>query len=367
MDDFPFQDFQAPYLELKEELDAAYHRFMASGQLVAGKETGAFESEYAAFCQAGFCVALSNGLDALHLALRACGIGPGDEVIVPSNTYIATWLAAHHAGATPVPVEPDPRTFNLDPDRLGAAITVRTRAILAVNLYGLPCDYDRISVIASERGLVFLTDNAQGHGGTWHGRSTGGIAHVECHSFYPSKNLGAFGEGGAVTTGDPDIAEKLRLLRHYGARQRDQHEIAGFNARPDELQCAFLRVKLGRFHDWQKRRHEIASFYADALAGCDSLLLPHIPEHCGHGWHQFVIRHPERDRLRAHLAGLGVPTMIHYPVPPHLSGAFRHLGYGPGSFPIAEKLAAEILGLPIHPHLKPRQMERVCEAILMFR
>jgi dTDP-4-amino-4,6-dideoxygalactose transaminase len=189
---------------------------------------------------------------------------------------------------------------------------------------------------------------------------------VECHSFYPSKNLGAFGECGAVTTSDATVADKLRLLRHYGARQRDHHELAGFNARPDELQCAFLRVKLQRLADWQTRRREIAADYLQALAGHRNLILPMVPQTCVHGWHQFVIRHPERDRLRAHLTALGIPTMIHYPVPPHLSGAFRHLGYGAGSFPVAETLASEILGLPIHPHLENHQIERVCEAVRAF-
>ncbi|MFM7182420.1 MAG: DegT/DnrJ/EryC1/StrS family aminotransferase [Verrucomicrobiales bacterium] len=366
MDEFPFQDFRAPYRELKEELDAAYHRFMESGYLVAGAETHAFEKEYAESCQAAHCVGLSNGLDALHLALRALGVGPGDEVIVPSNTYIATWLAVHHVGATPVPVEPDPQTFNLDPQLLSLAVTKRTRAVLAVNLYGLPCDYGRIGKFATDNGLFFLTDNAQGHGGCWKNRPTGGIAPVECHSFYPSKNLGAFGEGGAVTTSDAAIADQLKVLRHYGSRERNHHEVAGFNARPDELQCAFLRVKLGHLADWQTRREGVATHYLRALKGCTNLVLPMVPEECVHGWHQFVIRHPERDRLRAHLTGLGIPTMIHYPVPPHLSGAFRHLNYVAGSFPVAEKLAAQILGLPINPHLTTHQVERVNESILSF-
>lgn len=367
MDDFPFQDFRAPYHELKDGLDDAYHRFMESGYLVAGAETSAFEGEYAAICRADHCVALSNGLDALHLALRALGIGPGDEVIVPSNTYIATWLAVHHVGATPVPVEPMLETFNIDPARLPAALTTRTRAVLAVNLYGLPCDYDAIAAFTDRHGLFFLTDNAQGHGGGWKNRPTGGIAPVECHSFYPSKNLGAFGEGGAVTTNQSAIAEKLRLLRHYGSRERNHHEIAGFNARPDELQCAFLRVKLLRLADWQKRRDQIAARYLCELADCDGVITPVVPDGCLHGWHQFVIRHPERERLRTYLTSRGVPTMIHYPVPPHLSGAFRHLGYPVGSFPAAEKLASEILGLPIHPHLPEHLVERVCHAVRSFR
>ncbi len=366
MDEFPFQDFRAPYLELKEELDAAYQRFMNSGHLVLGDEVSGFEAAYASFCGADHAVGLSSGLDALHLALRAAGIGPGDEVVVPSNTYIATWLAVHHAGASPVPVEPDPATFNIDPARIPSALGPQTKAILAVNLYGLPSDYPAIESIARQHGLVFLTDNAQAQGAICQGRPVGGLADLECHSFYPSKNLGAFGEAGAVTTNHATWAETLLKLRHYGARERNHHEIAGFNARLDELQAAFLCVRLHHLPEWNTRRVKIAALYMEALSGIPDLTLPIQPDGLQSAWHQFVIRHPRRDALRAHLAAAGIPTMVHYPVPPHLSGAFRHLGYREGAFPVAETMARQMISLPIHAHLGEERAHRVVEALVGF-
>lgn len=349
----PFQDFRAPYLELKEEFDAAYFRFMDSGYFVLGKETSAFEEEYAAYCEAAHCVGVANGLDALRLALLALDVGPEDEVIVPSNTYIATWLAVTHVGATPVPVEPDHATFNIDPARIEEAISPRTKVILAVNLYGQPCDYDPIIAIARKHGLKVAIDNAQAQGARYKGRKVGGIADIECHSFYPSKNLGAYGEAGAVTTNDSELADKIQVLRNYGSRVRYQNEIIGYNSRIDELQAAFLRVKLRKLDEWNARRTVIAEKYLSQLSNSDFLTLPFVPEWANPVWHLFVIRHSQRDELQKHLADHGIQTIIHYPIPPHLSGAYSN----PESkiqhrkLPVAEQLANTILSLPIGPHL----------------
>lgn len=364
----PFQDFHQPYVELKEELDAAYRRFMESGWFVLGRETEAFESEYAAYCGSAFAVGVANGLEALHLALLALGVGPGDDVIVPSNTYIATWLAVTQAGANPVPVEPDPGTFNIDPEKIEAAISSRTKVILAVNLYGQPCDYDRIAKIAGDHGLRFAIDNAQAQGARYQSRSVGGLADIECHSFYPSKNLGAYGEAGAVTTNDPELAEKVKVLRNYGSRVRYHNDVVGFNSRIDELQAAFLRVKLRHLNEWNERRAGIARRYLEGLAGNESLILPHVPDWADPVWHLFVVRHPRRDALQKHLADRGVATLIHYPIPPHRSGAYSGKA-GNSSWPdlpIAESLAGEVLSLPMGPHMSEDQARCVIDRILSF-
>jgi dTDP-4-amino-4,6-dideoxygalactose transaminase len=361
----PFQDFRTPYQELKEEFDAAYHRFMDSGWFVLGKETEAFEEEYAVYCEASHCVGVANGLEALHLALRAMGIGSGDEVIVPSNTYIATWLAVTQAGAVPVPVEPDLATFNIDPSRIEEAITPRTKAILAVNLYGQPCNYDAIIAIARQHGLKTAIDNAQSHGALYKGRRVGGLADIECHSFYPSKNLGAYGEAGAITTNDTALADKVRVLRNYGSRVRYHNEVLGYNSRIDELQAAFLRVKLRHLDEWNARRTFIAEQYLSQLSSPGSeLVLPVVPSWASPVWHLFVIRHPQRDNLQQHLADQGIQTIIHYPIPPHLSGAYSSAS--PSVLPIAEHLANHVLSIPIGPHLQNHHVEFVAATLRAF-
>ncbi len=357
----PFQDFHAPYEELKDEFDAAYHRFMESGWFVLGKETTAFEEEYATYCDAVHCVGVANGLDALHLALRALGVGPGDEVIVPSNTYIATWLAVTHTGANPIPVEPDPATFNIDPALIEGAITPQTKVILAVNLYGQPCNYDPIIETARKRGLKVAIDNAQSHGARYKGRRVGGIADIECHSFYPSKNLGAYGEAGAVTTNDSDLADKVRVLSNYGSRVRYENEVVGYNSRIDELQAAFLRIKLRKLDEWNTRRSGVAEMYLSSLK-TENLMLPTVPEWADPVWHLFVIRHPLRDALQQHLAEHGIQTIIHYPIPPHLSGAYSDLrppASGLLRLPLAEQLANEVLSLPIGPYMEDSQIKLI--------
>jgi dTDP-4-amino-4,6-dideoxygalactose transaminase len=362
----PFQDFRAPYLELREEFDAAYHRFMASGFLVLGEETKAFEQEYAAYCGVEHCVGLGNGLDALHLALRAMEVGTGDEVIVPSNTYIATWLAVTQAGAVAVPVEPDPTTFNIDPERIEEAITPRTKAILSVNLYGQPCDYDAIIKIARQYGLKIAIDNAQSQGALYKGQRVGGLADIECHSFYPSKNLGAYGEAGAITSNDAALADKIRVLRNYGSRVRYHNEVQGYNCRIDELQAAFLRIKLRHLDEWNARRRSIAEQYLSQLATPDSqLVLPVVPSWASPVWHLFVVCHPQRDNLQQHLADQGIQTIIHYPIPPHLSGAY--VSTTPAVLPVAEHLAHYVLSIPIGPHLQNHHVALIAAAMRNFQ
>ncbi len=358
----PFQDLSAAYKELKSELDDAYHRYMRSGWYVLGKEVAAFEEEYAAYCEAKHSVGVGNGLEALHLGLRAVNCGPGDEVIVASNTYIATWLAVTQVGATLVPVEPDEKTYNLNPELIEQAITPRTKVILATNLYGQPCDYDAIRTVADKHGLIFATDNAQSQGARYKEGRIGGLAHFECHSFYPSKNLGAFGEAGAVTTNDLGVADRIRVLRNYGSRVRYHNEVIGYNSRLDELQAAFLRVKLRNLDEWNDRRAHLASFYFGCLDD-SQCTLPFVPEWAEPVWHLFVIRHPARDALQKHLSSHGIQTIIHYPIPPHFSGAYQVMGFGVGSFPIAERLASEVLSLPISPHHTREQIDYVMQSL----
>lgn len=347
----PFLDLKPGYLELKEDFDAAYQRVMDSGRYILGQELESFEQEFAAYCETRYCVGVGNGLDALHLILRAMHIGQGDEVIVPSNTFIATWLAVTFAGATPVPVEPDERTYNLDPARIHAAITPRTKAIMPVHLYGQPADMDPIVAIARQYGLKVIEDAAQAHGARYKGRRTGSLGDAAGFSFYPGKNLGAFGEAGAVTTNDPSITEKVRALRNYGSEIKYHNKYKGFNSRLDELQAAFLRVKLRHLDQWNERRRERAKQYLEGLKCCRDLSLPFVPDWAEPVWHQFVIRHPAREMLQQKLDSACIGYLIHYPIPPHLSEAYADMGWKPGAFPKAEELAHTVISLPMGPHL----------------
>ncbi len=360
----PFLDFVGPYEELKAELDEAYHRFMRSAWYIMGKELEAFEQEFAAYCDAKYCIGVGNGLEALHLILRAYDIGKGDEVIVPSNTYIATWLAASYAEATPVPVEPDPRTCNIDPARIEAAITPRTKAIMPVHLYGQPADMDPILAIARARGLKVIEDNAQAQGALYKGRRTGGLGDAAGNSFYPGKNLGAFGDGGAVTTNDSVLADRIRTLRNYGSKKKYYNDFKGYNSRLDEMQAAFLRVKLKKLDEWNHRRAKLASIYREKmrLAG---LALPYVPAWAEPVWHLYVVQHDKRDALQQKLNESGIGTLIHYPVPPHLSGAYADMNLREGSFPIAEKLSRTVLSLPMGPHLTEAQANETVEQVLI--
>lgn len=359
----PFLELKPTYDELRVELDAAYHRVMDSGYYLLGKELEAFESEFAGYCQAKHCIAVGNGLDALHIILRAYGIGAGDEVIVPSNTFIATWLAVSYAGATPIGVEPDPNTCNLDPARIEAAITSRTKAIMPVHLYGQSADMDPINAIAKKHGLKVIEDSAQAQGARYKGRRTGSLGNAAGHSFYPGKNLGAFSDAGAVTTDDDQLADLVRTLRNYGSKKKYFHDYQGFNSRMDEIQAAFLRVKLKKLDEWNARRQAIAARYLRELAGVEAVTLPVVPNWAEPVWHLFVVRHAQRDALQQRLADRGVGTLIHYPVPAHLAGAYQDLGGKPGDFPLAETASNTVLSLPIGPHLSTAQVDQVIAAV----
>lgn len=358
----PFLDMKSILQSQATELTAAFERVLASGWLVMGTELEAFEREWADYCGVEHCVGVANGLDALSLCLRALDIGPGDEVIVPANTYIATWLAVSHVGATPVPVEPDEDTANLDPTRIEAAITQRTRAIMPVHLYGQPAQMDPILEIARRHGLKVIEDGAQAHGARCKGTRLGGHGDAVAWSFYPGKNLGALGDGGAVTTRDPRLAERLRVLRNYGSRVKYHNEVIGYNSRLDELQAALLRVKLGALDQGNARRNAIAQRYLEGMADLP-LRLPAVAAGMEPVWHLFVVRHPQRDALARKLHARGVATMIHYPVPPHLQPAYASMGLTAGTLPISERIHAEVLSLPIGPTMTLEQADMVVDAL----
>jgi len=357
MGKIPFLDLKQPYLELKEELDCAYQRVMDSGWYIHGAELKAFESEFADYCNVKYCIGVGNGLEALHLILRAMEIGEGAEVIVPSNTFIATWLAVSYAGATPVPVEPDERTYNIDPGRIEAAITEKTKAIMPVHLYGQPADMDPILEIAAKHHLRVIEDAAQAHGARYKGKRTGGLGDAAGFSFYPGKNLGAFGDGGAVTTNDATLAERVRRLSNYGSQVKYAHDVKGFNSRLDELQAALLLVKLRHLDEWNERRKVIADMYLKGLADLSDLTLPYVPDWVEPVWHLFVVRTPARDRLQKYLTDCGIQTLIHYPVPPHRQGAYQELSHL--SLPVSEMIHREELSLPMGPHLTMEMVEEI--------
>lgn len=356
----PFLDLKLAYFELKDDIDRAIGAVLKSGWYILGPDVEAFEAEYAAYCGTTYCIGVGNGLDALHLALLAMGVGPGDEVIVPSNTYIATWLAVSQCGAKVVPVEPAESTHNIDPSRIEAAITSRTKAIVPVHLYGQPADLGPILDIARRHGLRVLEDAAQAHGAEYKGRRIGGHGDAVAWSFYPGKNLGALGDGGAVTTNDPEIADRLRMLRNYGSREKYVNEVQGFNSRLDPLQAAVLRVKLAHLDEWNQRRAALAAQYLRELAGC-GLILPAVPAWAAPVWHLFVIRHNQRDALQKRMFEAGIGTLIHYPIPPHKQRAYAGLGLE--DYPIASRLAGEVLSLPIGPHLEQDSLPRICTAL----
>lgn len=362
----PYLDLKAVNAEIQTELDLAFRRVVESGWFILGGAVDAFEEAFAEYVGVRHCVGVGNGLEALHLILRAYGIGPGDEVIVPSNTYIATWLAVTYARARPIPVEPDPRTYNLDPGRVEAALTKNTRAILPVHLYGQPAAMDPIMALAEKHNLMVIEDVAQAHGALYSGRMCGGLGHAAGFSFYPGKNLGALGDAGAVTTNDDALAEAVRTLRNYGSKKKYYNDVLGFNSRLDELQAAFLSVKLPFLDDWNARRKAIAEHYSSAFSQVPGLTVPYVPVGTSPVWHIYPLCCLRRDELQAHLQREGIGTLIHYPMPPHRSDAYASLGYPPGQFPIAEEIAQTELSLPISPVMTMDEAETVVQAVRAF-
>lgn len=359
----PFLDLKQINLRQRDELMAALARVLDSGWLILGQESAKFEQEFARYCGVEHAIGVANGLDAMQLVLKAWGIGPGDEVIVPSNTYIATWLAVTYAGATPVPVEPVEATYNLDPTLVDAAITPRTKAIIPVHLYGQTAQIDELRAAIGGRDIKILEDAAQAHGAAQNGRRAGALGDAAAFSFYPGKNLGALGDGGGITTNDATLADKLRVLRNYGSRVKYHNEVAGFNSRLDELHSAFMLAKLPLLDTDNARRAEIAAAYNDAFASIESLKLPTVAPGCSPVWHLYVVRHPKRDELARALGEHGIGSLIHYPIPPHLQPAYAHLGLGEGKFPIAERIHREVLSLPIGPTMSQSDVEAVIDGV----
>jgi dTDP-4-amino-4,6-dideoxygalactose transaminase len=358
----PFLDLGATYRELKVEIDEAIQRVLDSGCYVLGSEVDAFEMEWAQYCDANYAVGVGNGLDALILGLRALNIGQGDDVIVPSNTYIATWLAVSAVGANPVPVEPDLNTYNIDPKRIERAITSKTKLILPVHLYGQPADLDSIVSIARKYNLLILEDAAQAHGARYKGRRIGSYGDAVAWSFYPGKNLGAMGDGGAITTNDCKIADRVRLLRNYGSSEKYVNKVQGVNSRLDPIQAAILRTKLRHLDAWIKRRAAIAAIYSERLKNTQ-FVLPAVPEWVDPAWHLYVVKTKDRNLTQDRLANAGIGTLIHYPIPPHMQEAYANVQYSADTFPIASKLAHKVLSLPIGPHLSPEDAIRVASIV----
>jgi dTDP-4-amino-4,6-dideoxygalactose transaminase len=355
----PFLELAPTYLELKDEMDAAVGGVLSKGWYVLGQEVAAFEDEFARYLGAKHCLGVASGLDALILSLMAYDIGPGDDVIVPSNTYFATALAVSRVGAQLRFVEPDRETHNLDPERLKAAISPRTAAVIPVHLYGLPADMDPINALARKHGFRVIEDSAQAHGAKYKGARTGTLGDAAAFSFYPGKCLGAFGDGGAVVTNDDRIAEKVRALRNYGSQAKYYNDYQGLNSRLDELQAAVLRVKLRHLDQWNNRRSTLANVLQKVLQGLPEIAVPVQPTGHQSCWHLYVIRTPHRDRVQQALRAQGIGTMIHYPLPPYRQKAYACLGLAKGAFPIADQLADEVLSLPMGPHLVAGDWTRV--------
>jgi dTDP-4-amino-4,6-dideoxygalactose transaminase len=362
----PFLSFEYINRQIKPEIMQCFEQFFDSSWYVLGDAVKQFEKNYAAFNQTRYAVGVSNGLDALHIALKVFDIKKGDEVIVPSNTYIATLLAVSYVGATPVLVEPHADTYNIDPKKLEAAVTSRTKAIIPVHLYGQACDMESIMRIAANHQLKVIEDNAQAHGAAWNQQLTGTWGHINATSFYPGKNLGALGDAGAVTTNDETLAHKAAVLRNYGSEKKYYNEVIGYNMRLDECQAAFLDVKLKYLHHWTKQRQQIASWYKEQLAGIGDIILPVTAPNATHVYHLFVIRTKWRDELQSFMQQNGIGTLIHYPVPPHLQDAYKSLEYTKGDFPIAEEIATTCLSLPLWPGMTVEDVTETASVIRTF-
>lgn len=362
----PFLNFGATHQPMKMEMMNAFEKVYDSNWFVLGEHVKAFESNYAAFNQVNHAVAVSNGLDALHIALKTLNIGPGDEVIVPSNTFIATVLAISYVGASPIFVEPNIHTYNIDPSKIEAAITPKTKAIMPVHLYGQACEMEVIMQIAEKYNLKVIEDNAQAQGATYQNKITGSFGHINGTSFYPGKNLGALGDAGGITTNDSVLNEKAKVLSNYGTRVKYVNDEIGFNMRMDECQAAFLNVKLNYLSTWIKQRQEIAKWYNHHLSNIEGFILPKVAEHATHTYHLYVVRTEKRDALMSHLSSHEIGTLIHYPIPPHLQKAYSNLGFSKGDFPIAEEIADTCLSLPIWPGMKEDQVIYIANIIKQF-
>lgn len=359
----PFFDIGPTHAAIAAALDAAWRQVLQGRQFILGERVAAFEADFAAYCAAGHGIGVANGLDALTLILEGLGIGTGDEVIVPSHTFIATWLGVTRTGAKPVPVDCLAGTGNIDPALVPAAITGRTKALIAVHLYGMPAEMAPLQALAAQHGFHLIEDAAQAHGAAYRGRKAGSLGTAAGFSFYPTKNLGALGDGGAVVTSDAALARRIRLLRNYGSETKYEHRIAGCNSRLDELQAAILSVKLRRLDEWTADRRRIAARYLQGLSNLPGLELPTVTEGAEPVWHLFPLRHAARDRLAEALTAAGVQTMVHYPVPPHLQPAYAALRYRAGQYPVAESIARTTLSLPIWPGLADTQIDHVCNVI----
>lgn len=362
----PFVSFSRMHQPIRSEMLKAFEKFYDKGWFVLGDAVKEFEKNYAAFNQAPHAIGVSNGLDALFLSLKALGIGEGDEVIVPSNTYIASWLAISYTSAKPVPVEPDINTYNIDVSKIKDALTSRTKAIMPVHLYGQACQMDTIMQLAQTHNLYVIEDNAQAQGAMYNNKVTGSFGDVNATSFYPGKNLGALGDAGAITTGSDTIAEKIIALRNYGSHKKYYNEYIGYNMRLDEMQAAFLNIKLQHLQLWNKERNIIADIYNDMLNNVGDLILPLTANNATHVYHLYVIRTKQRDSLQQYLAENNIGSLIHYPVPPHLQNAYKDLNYKKGDFPIAEEIANTCLSLPMWPGLSESEIKHVCLTIKDF-
>lgn len=362
----PFLDLKLTNSRFKNEFQDKLEKIIASGWYILGPELNSFEAEFANYCSTKFCIGVGNGLDAITLSLLALNIKPGDQVIVPSNTYIATWLAITSVGATPIPVEPLLNTYNINPDLIERALTKKTKAIIPVHLYGQAAEMQRIMYIAEKHSLFVIEDNAQAQGGKFCGKTTGSWGHINATSFYPGKNLGALGDGGAITTDNELLAEKIKTIRNYGSKIKYYNDIIGVNSRLDEIQASWLRVKLIHLEADNQKRKIIAEHYNNRLQATDNLILPFVSNDCSHVFHLYVIRTNKRDELQKYLKSKQIETIIHYPVPPHLQKAYSYLKFKKGNFPIAEEIASTCLSLPIYPGLSPNKIDYICESINSF-
>jgi len=366
MSNIPFFSFDYQHNLLRQEMLAAFERVLDNKWYILGQVLEEFESAYAQFNRVNYCIGTSNGLDALHIALKAIGVGPGDEVIVPANTFIASWLAVTYTGATIVPAEPDPATYNLSPSNIEALVSPNTKAIMPVHLYGQACEMDTIMEIAQKHDLKVIEDNAQAQGASFNGRFTGTIGAINATSFYPVKNLGALGDGGALTTQDENLDHIARKLRNYGSSVKYAHDVVGYNARLDEVQAAILLVKLKYLRGWLDERKRIAAMYTDLLQGAGDLVLPKTATGAEHVYHLYVVRTRYRDTLKAYLEARGISTAIHYPIPPHLQKAYANLGLAKGDFPVSEHLALTSLSLPLYIGITNEQIQQISTYIRRF-